>query len=94
MSKWELSDSFLFRDLFKRVSFLFKGLHLHFSRLVGVKLSSVTVYVCHPRCYWNFHNWFWINDFFSNAYELKQRVMFLSPCLFDWDITVSGLPRA
>lgn len=35
-----------------------------------------------------------MNDFFSNAYQLKQRVMFLSARLFDWGIwLLQGLVR-
>lgn len=30
------------------------------------------------------HHWFWMNYFFSSAYQLQQRVMVLSPCSFDW----------
>lgn len=31
--------------------------------------------------------------FFSNAYQLQQRVMLLSPCSLDWDDNATGQPE-
>lgn len=39
------------------------------------------------------HNWFWMNDFFSNAYQLQRRVMLLSPCTLVWGDNAAWLPE-